>query len=291
VGVQLDSKGETPNNELDPGPELRDDASPPRGAKPYSTDDVSGVNRVQREQPGPLQSDAGALLRDGARGASSRRDSMASLLLASARHELRSPLQSIQGFAELLGAEAYGSLSEEQHAFVEHILQGSLELGSVLEACLDLAQLQVESLPLERIVTDARSALTDALEHARKSSGTSLQTRYGNGVQAALLSVERDALRRALESLLTGLATGPSKIFRVDVTAELTFVKLLVSTPTRLGGPVTMSIDDFASRGRATKSLIWLRLAAELLLLQDAAVLMTEQLDCVEVRFQLSSTH
>jgi signal transduction histidine kinase len=76
-------------------------------------------------------SDSDALLRDGARAlAPLAGDDTVYSLLASARHELRSPLQSIQGFAELLSSESYGPLGEEQHTFVQHILQGSVELGS-----------------------------------------------------------------------------------------------------------------------------------------------------------------
>ncbi|MDB4989398.1 MAG: histidine kinase [Myxococcaceae bacterium] len=243
--------------------------------------------------------DAAALARDGVRAAATsmpqqrgaRGENIATTLLASARHELRSPLQSIQGFAELLGSEAYGSLSEQQHAFVGHILQGSMELGSVLEACLEVAELQIARSPADLALTDLRAALTDALDHATESSSTALQTRYGAGIPNARVCVEQASLRRAFHALLTGMATGPSKVFRVDFVLEGTQVRLTLSAPKRSGAAPNISVDEFARRRRATRSLVWLRLASDLLLLQDASLLVTEQLDCVEVRFSLSSPH
>jgi His Kinase A (phospho-acceptor) domain len=237
-------------------------------------------------------SDVRALARDGARAASqASADPLASTLLASARHELRSPLQSVQGFAELLGSESYGTLTEEQHSFVSHILQGSLELGAVLEACLELVELHVTRPQLELQHVDLQAELTSALELAAKSSGTALSTRIGSGLAGARLLVDRVTLRRSLQTLLTGLATGTSKTFRAELTLDGRQVELTLGTPKRALGAPLISIDEFARRRRATRSLLWLRLASSLLALQGGVLLVTEQLDCVEVRLSLSSTH
>jgi hypothetical protein len=238
----------------------------------------------------PEQSEVFA--RDGARARpESAREAMTKTLLASARHELRSPLQSIQGFAELLGSESYGSLSEEQHAFVEHILQGSLELGSTLEACLELAELELFAPALDLALVDLRSELGDSIERASHTSGTAVQTRYGSGLQSARTRMDKATTRRAFTALLTGLGTGPGKVFRLIVEHEGEHARLTFSSPARASAGPYMTVDEFARRRHATRSLVWLRLASLLLEHQGGVLLVTEPLDCAEVRIRLSSTH
>ena len=232
------------------------------------------------------------LASDGARARPSGiRVPITTTLLASARHELRSPLQSIQGFAELLGSEAYGALNKEQQSFVGHIVQGSIELGAMLDACLELGELAVASPALELVLTDAQPALADALEHAGRRSGTPLQTRYCTGLQTAHVLVDQAALRRAFQTLHTGLTTGPSKTFRADVALADDQLCITFSGLKRVVDGQLVSVDEYARRRQATRALIWLRLASSLLAAQRASLLVTEQLDCAEVRIHLSSTH
>ncbi|MDB4972394.1 MAG: multi-sensor hybrid histidine kinase [Myxococcaceae bacterium] len=319
VGAVLDSNDKNAGRDGDDGKSHGD-------ARVEPSSDVSGINQVKtqsgialRDRGGaPTSQTRGTELSDpfaveldalhhdssisgydedaAARGAVRappvRGDELSATLLASARHELRSPLQSIQGFAELLGSEAYGPLSEEQHTFVEHILQGSLELGSVLEACLELADLQLQPPPPPELTTvDLKAALSDALELANQRAGTTVQTRYGNEIGQHSIQIERTAFRRAFQALLSGLAAGNSKILRADVTLDPVLVRLTLSTPKCVEKGPLLTTAEFARRRRATRSLVWLQLAAELLALQDGLLLVSEPLDCVEVRLRLSSTH
>jgi hypothetical protein len=263
--------------------------------------------------------DAAALLRDGARAlAPLAGDDTVYALLASARHELRSPLQSIQGFAELLDSESYGGLSEDQHMFVQHILQGSVELGSVMEACLELAEVELLGRVMEPTRTDLRSALSDALDPAHNGTRTVIDTAFAPAAQAVRVRIDRALLRRGLHALLTALSSGPDKTFqaRVELTPEhgrllLTRGSLPAEKPaaatlrsqgeepraSTLDARATvspdawLSVSELARRRRAIRSLIWLRLANALLALSDAELRVSERLDRAEVRFRLSSTH
>ena len=54
-------------------------------------------------------------------------------------YELRSPLTSIIGFAELLGKETTGPLNERQSDYLSHIASSSAELETIVDDILDLA--------------------------------------------------------------------------------------------------------------------------------------------------------
>lgn len=252
-------------------------------------------------------STADALLRDGARAlAPLAGDDSVYALLASARHELRSPLQSIQGFAELLGSESYGALSGDQHTFVQHILQGSLELGAVVEACLELAEVELIGRIMEPVRSDLRSALSDALDPAHNGTGTVVESHYAPAMQTVQVRFDRVLLRRGVHALLTALSSGPHKTFqaRVELIQEHGRLLLTRSVPEgQLAGAASsdtkatespeplLSVSELARRRRATRSLIWLRLASALLALADAELRVSERLERAEVRFRLSSTH
>jgi signal transduction histidine kinase len=260
---------------------------------------------ASERRPGTRPSESDALRRDGARAlAPLAGDDTVYSLLASARHELRSPLQSIQGFAELLSSESYGPLGDEQHTFVQHILQGSIELGSVVEACLELAEVELIGRMMEPVRTDLRSALTDALDPGRNGSTAVIDAQFAPATQTALARFDRAVLRRGVHALLTALGTGISKSFqaRVEliqdhgrlrltrVVADGAVPDLNAAKPAE-GADSLLSVAELSRRRRATRSLIWLRLANALLAMQDGELLVSEQLDRAEVRFRLSSTH
>jgi K+-sensing histidine kinase KdpD len=254
-------------------------------ADPRSHAEPSAATLVERDED--------ALLKDGATSAAqSARPAVGvlSYLLASARHELRSPLQSIQGFAELLGAEAYGALSPQQHQFVEHILQGSSELSAILDACLDLTELELLRRPLEPALIDVSSTLFDALSRASAARGMPLALALFRAPAQQLAWLDVDAIERALSVLLTGLGANANRPFRVEVefASEQALVRL--STDARSPAP-TLTFGEFAERRRSPRALVWLRLASVLLERQSGLLLISEPLDYAEVRLRLSRTH
>jgi len=71
-----------------------------------------------------------------------------SQLLSRVSHELRTPLGGILGYAELLEYEAFGSLAEKQHGAVNHIIESTNYLTSIVNDLLDEAQIESKSLSL-----------------------------------------------------------------------------------------------------------------------------------------------
>ncbi|MGC8873459.1 MAG: ATP-binding protein [Chloroflexia bacterium] len=67
-------------------------------------------------------------------------DRMKSEFVATVSHDLRTPLQAIHGYADML--EIAGPLSEDQRRFVQGILQTAERMTSLVEQLLDLARIE-----------------------------------------------------------------------------------------------------------------------------------------------------
>lgn len=75
-------------------------------------------------------------------------DRLKGQLLANVSHELRTPLNAIQGYAQLLGEEAYGALSEGQRNTIQRIRLNTTQLQGMVNNLLDRAQLEQGKLGL-----------------------------------------------------------------------------------------------------------------------------------------------
>lgn len=210
-------------------------------------------------------------------------------LLSSARHELGSPLQSIQGFSELLASEAFGALSQEQHGFLEHILAASSELRGAMDACLELAELElVGRAPSVRAV-DLFTTLIDAQEQAQRQLGVSISTQPSARRTQVQLDVE--LFRRAFETLLLALSSRDGKSFVVAIDMDAEHALLAVARAPLQARAVTLPVPALAAREHITRNLLWFRLAGALFAAQDAKLSVAERLDYAEVRLRLSPTH
>ncbi|MBP7997691.1 MAG: PAS domain S-box protein [Chloroflexi bacterium] len=72
-----------------------------------------------------------------------------SQLLARVNHELRTPLGAILGYAELLQANMYGSLTGEQVKVLTEIIESSRQLTDMVNELLDEAQLEMGALKIQ----------------------------------------------------------------------------------------------------------------------------------------------
>lgn len=68
--------------------------------------------------------------------------------ISNVSHELRSPLNSILGFTELLSAQFTGSLNEKQLEYVEDIRIAGLHLLNMVNEILDMSKIESKSMTL-----------------------------------------------------------------------------------------------------------------------------------------------
>lgn len=120
-----------------------------------------------------------------------------------ASHELRSPLTSVQGFAELLMLERE-QLGPKQAETVEIILDNTRHLVRLLNDLLDLARSDAGRLTIKPAPTDVGALVEDAVRTMRAQTEAGGQT-LGEQVEPGLPPVNADAdrVRQVLVNLLT----------------------------------------------------------------------------------------
>jgi hypothetical protein len=211
-------------------------------------------------------------------------------LLSSARHELRSPLQSIQGFADLLAAESYGSLGREQRVFVEHIVQSSFDLSRALDACFELVQAELSHNGPQLGPVHFRRALEDAITLARSSGELTVDLRFGS--LPADLSVEADSFSfaKAVGAIITALLPGTRGPLLISASLWDGKVEVLFGPPLGELRPAWRSMLELSRRGPTTRVLLWLRLASALLLKAGARLEASESYDRIRMLLPLLSS-
>jgi signal transduction histidine kinase len=130
-------------------------------------------------------------------------DRMKDEFVLTASHELRSPLTSVQGFAELLLLERE-NLSPRQAETVEVILDNTRHLVRLLNDLLDLARSDAGRLTIRPEPTEAASLIEEAVRTMRAQFDAREQ-RLNLEVGPDLPEVEadRDRIRQVLVNLLT----------------------------------------------------------------------------------------
>jgi signal transduction histidine kinase len=130
-------------------------------------------------------------------------DRMKDEFVLTASHELRSPLTSVQGFAELLMMERE-SLTPRQVETVEIILDNCRHLVRLLNDLLDLARSDAGRLTIRTRPTRLGPLIEDVARSLRPQTDASEQTlTVGVEPNLPLVDVEPDRIRQILVNLAT----------------------------------------------------------------------------------------
>ena len=150
--------------------------------------------------------------------------------VATASHELRSPLTSIKGFVELL-QNSPESMSERQREFVEIILKSTDRLTELVGDLLDVARIEADRVELTRRPLDVGEAIRETAELmgpriAQKHQQLSIYV--APTLPLALADAAR--VRQIVANLLTNahLYTGEGGSIQVRVEAERAWVRISV---------------------------------------------------------------
>jgi PAS domain S-box-containing protein len=96
--------------------------------------------------------------------------------LSNMSHELRSPLHTVIGFADLLAEESDGTLNEKQRRFLSHIRKDSVHLLDLINDVLDLSKIEAGRLELRYETFRIDAVIEDALSSVRpRASAKSLE--------------------------------------------------------------------------------------------------------------------
>ena len=158
-------------------------------------------------------------------------DEVKTRFLANMSYELRTPLTTIGGFAEMLQAGIAGELSAQGQDYVAAIIAAVARLTDQVENVLDVSQGEAGLLPVSRQRIELLPFVTDIVrsrEQAIVDGGLALDLRGGAG---ARLDADPRQLGRALGHLLDNAiaATAPGGKILVDLAKPKGVVRIVVS--------------------------------------------------------------
>jgi signal transduction histidine kinase/PAS domain-containing protein len=141
--------------------------------------------------------------------------------VANMSYELRTPLTSIGGFAELLGGGYAGEISPKARDYVSAILESVERLSKLISDVLDLTTGDVRGVALEKERVDIRGLCRAAAETAKARAAEKAQ-KLDVDVSASAGHVFGDArrLRESIEHVLQNAMAYTDRKGRIAVTAE-----------------------------------------------------------------------
>jgi signal transduction histidine kinase len=158
--------------------------------------------------------------------------------LTNISHELRSPLHTIIGFAELLAEETVGSLNEKQKRFISHIQGDSLHLLDLINDLLDLSKIEAGRLELRCEAFAIDTVVEEALSSVRpRATAKSVEIRMDVAIPTPIFA-DRLRFKQILHNLLTNAIkfTPDGGQVRVEVVARDGIAEISVSD-TGIGVP------------------------------------------------------
>lgn len=144
--------------------------------------------------------------------------------VANMSYELRTPLTSISGFAEMLQAGYAGALTEQADQYVAAILDSVSRLGVLIDEVLDLTQgerdmpLRRETVDLKEVARSAAAAVAESAVERDIDFATEIDTSAGqlNGDVRRI----RETVEHLLRHAINAAARGGRVLLHVDGTDE-----------------------------------------------------------------------
>ena len=151
--------------------------------------------------------------------------------LSNMSHELRSPLHTVLGFAELLAEETHGPLGDKQKRFLTHIQNDSRHLLDIINDLLDLSKIEAGRLELRHEAFDIVPVMEDALSSVRpRATAKSVEIRADISAPVAVVA-DRLRFRQILHNLLSNAVkfTPDGGRVRVEAAPRDRFAEISVS--------------------------------------------------------------
>lgn len=165
----------------------------PDGNALFTLIDVTDARRIERA------------LRDRAEALEAA-DRVKTDFLSRISYELRTPLTSIGGYAQMLKQGYAGDLSDAARDYVSAILSSTEVLGQQIDTVLDLAQSEAGTLPLERRPAPLSKLVLDAVMAVKKEAEAA-DVELVIDVKAGIGEISGDAKRlRQIFDLMLGYA-------------------------------------------------------------------------------------
>ncbi len=174
-------------------------------------------------------------------------DRLKSQFLANMSHDLRSPLNSILGFSELLITGIDGDLSEDQLEMIQIVADSGADLLQEIDDILDTAKIEAGRMEFHPEPTPPANLVSRAVTNARKRRGLAeldLETEVAPGLPPVFVDTYRTT--QAVENMLVFASEGlenprlRAAVAPVTVDGER-MVEIVISTPHQPATPEQLS--------------------------------------------------
>tara|TARA_R110000868_G_scaffold778_2_gene5678 strand:- start:8599 stop:11064 length:2466 start_codon:yes stop_codon:yes gene_type:complete len=198
----------------------------PDGAMLLSYVDVSDSHRVEqflRERNEALET----------------ADRLKSEFIANVSYELRTPLNTIVGFSEILTGEYFGDLNDRQAEYGKGIYDSSQRLLSLINDLLDLATIESGHMSLELETVDVHAVLTSVLGLTRERVlRKSLKLDFDCPENIGLIMADERRLKQAMFNILSNSVKFTPEEGEITVSARRVEDNIIVTfTDTGIGIP------------------------------------------------------
>jgi signal transduction histidine kinase len=148
-------------------------------------------------------------------------DRMKTEFIAKVANEVRTPLNTIHGFADILGKEMFGELNNRQREYADGILETSNRLSDVVADILDLATIEAGRMKLNKDTVDGHTVLLDAFNSvSERAQQKNLQMNFDCPPDIGWLSADERRLKQVFINLLNNAVTFTPKLCTVTLSAE-----------------------------------------------------------------------
>lgn len=145
-------------------------------------------------------------------------DRLKSEFISNVSYQLRTPLNSIIGFGEMMESGMVGSLEERQQEYMGHILQASGQLRDLINDILDLAMIEAGTITLDLNTVDIHALLDNARQVA-VSRAADMELTVSIDCPKDIGSVVAD--ERRLRQILFNLTSNAMRFTQGDGTVTL----------------------------------------------------------------------
>ena len=127
-----------------------------------------------------------------------------SSFLASMSHELRTPMNSIIGFAEVLNAEAFGTLTPKQREYIEDIAESGQHLLTLINDILDMSKIEAGRFELNEELGELTPIITASIRlNEREAAKRNVTIAVENPVGSVGIFADQRSIRQILINFIS----------------------------------------------------------------------------------------
>ena len=180
----------------------------PEGATLVSYGDITDASRVE------------TALRERARTLAEA-DRMKTEFITNVAIEVRTPLNTIHGFADILYQEMFGELNRRQQEYAQGIVSTSKKMMGVVGDILDLATIEAGRMELDKDTVDTHAIMVDAFNVAKEQAKKkNIRIDFDCPPDIGWITADAKRLTQVVLNLLTNAVTFTPKLGHVTLTGS-----------------------------------------------------------------------